>query len=108
MEEIINEQLVRDLYSQYNPSADILQALKLSKNFEHILKNKVIKNIERKSKYIVFYFGNHLYAILHLGMSGTLHIPSKKNITNLSFYSNPTLPKKHNHIIIDFEKIKLI
>ena len=34
MEEIINEQLVRDLYSQYNPSADILQALKLSKNFE--------------------------------------------------------------------------
>ena len=52
--------------------------------------------------------GNHLYAILHLGMSGSLHIPSKKNITNLSFYSNPTLPKKHNHIIIDFEKIKLI
>ena len=81
---------------------------KLSKNFEDILKNKVIKNIERKSKYIVFYFGNHLYTILHLGMSGTLHIPSKKNITNLSFYSNPTLPKKHNHIIIDFEKIKLI
>ena len=56
---------------------------KLSKNFEHILKNKVIKNIERKSKYIVFYFGNHLYAILHLGMSGTLHITSKKNIKNL-------------------------
>ena len=81
---------------------------KLSENFEHILKNKVIKNIERKSKYIVFDFGNHLYVILHLGMSGTLHIPSKKNITNLSFYSNPTLPKKHNHIIIDFEKIKLI
>jgi hypothetical protein len=35
MEEIINEQLVRDLYGQYNPSADILQALKLSKNFEN-------------------------------------------------------------------------
>ena len=35
MEEIINEQLVRDLYSQYNPSADIPQALKLSKNFEN-------------------------------------------------------------------------
>ena len=34
MEEVINEQLVRDLYGQYNPSADILQALKLSKNFE--------------------------------------------------------------------------
>ena len=35
MEEIINEQLVRDLYGQYNPSADIIRALKLSKNFEN-------------------------------------------------------------------------
>ena len=81
---------------------------KLEKNFEHILKNKIIRNIERKSKYIVFDFDNHFYAILHLGMSGTLHIPSKKKITNLSFYSNPTLPKKHNHVIIDFKKFKLI
>ena len=81
---------------------------KLPKNFENILKNKIVKNIKRKSKYIIFDFGNNFYTILHLGMSGTLHIPSKKNITNLSFYSNPTLPKKHNHIIIEFDKIKLI
>ncbi len=81
---------------------------KLEKNFEHILKNKIIRNIERKSKYIVFDFDNHFYVILHLGMSGTLHIPSKKKITNLSFYSNPKLPKKHNHVIIDFKKFKLI
>ena len=81
---------------------------KLEKNFEQILKNKIIRNIERKSKYIVFDFDNHFYAILHLGMSGTLHIPSRKKITNLSFYSNPTLPKKHNHVIIDFKKFKLI
>ena len=81
---------------------------RLEKNFEHILKNKIIKKIERKSKYIVFDFDNHFYVILHLGMSGTLHIPSKKKITNLSFYSNPILPKKHNHVIIDFKKFKLI
>ena len=81
---------------------------KLQKNFEQILKNKIIKNIKRKSKYIIFDFGNHFYTILHLGMSGTLHIPSKKKVTNLSFYSNPNLPKKHNHIIIYFDKIKLI
>ena len=81
---------------------------KLQKNFEQILKNKIIKNIKRKSKYIIFDFGNDFYTILHLGMSGTLHIPSNKNITNLSFYSNPNLPKKHNHIIIEFGKIKLI
>ncbi len=81
---------------------------KLPKNFEHDLKNKIVKNIKRKSKYIVFDFGKHFYVILHLGMSGTLHIPSKKSITNLSFYNNPILPKKHNHVIIDFNKIKLI
>jgi len=81
---------------------------KLPKNFGSILKNKIIKNIQRKSKYIIFDFGNNFYTILHLGMTGTLHIPSKKKITNLSFYSSPSLPKKHNHIIIHFKKIKLI
>ena len=81
---------------------------KLPRNFENILKNKIVKNIKRKSKYIVLDLGKHLYVILHLGMSGTLHIPSKKSITNLSFYNNPTLPKKHNHVIIYFDKIKLI
>ena len=81
---------------------------KLPKNFKNVLKNKIIKNIKRKSKYIVLDLGKHLYVILHLGMSGTLHIPSKKSITNLSFYNNPTLPKKHNHVIIHFDKIKLI
>ena len=81
---------------------------KLPKNFESTLKNKIIKNIQRKSKYIIFDFGNNFYTILHLGMTGTLHIPSKKKITNLSFYSNPFLPKKHNHVIIHFKNIKLI
>ncbi len=81
---------------------------KLPRNFENILKNKIVKNIKRKSKYIVLDLGSHFYVILHLGMSGTLHIPSKKSITNLSFYNNPTLPKKHNHVIIYFDKFKLI
>ena len=81
---------------------------KLQKNFEEILKNKIIKNIKRNSKYIIFDFGNHFYTILHLGMSGTLHIPRKKRISNLSFYSNPNMPKKHNHIIIFFDKIRLV
>ena len=81
---------------------------KLPQNFEYILKNKIVKNIERKSKYIIFDFGNDFYTILHLGMSGTLHIPTNKKISNLSFYSNPILPKKHNHIIINFKKFKLI
>ena len=81
---------------------------KVPKNFENILRNKVIKNIHRKSKYIIFEFDNDFYTIIHLGMSGTLHIPSKKKVTNLSFYSKPVLPKKHNHIIFNFKKLKLI
>ena len=81
---------------------------KLPRDFENVLKNKIVKNIKRKSKYIVLDLGSHFYVILHLGMSGTLHIPSKKSITNLSFYNNPTLPKKHNHVIIYFDKFKLI
>ena len=81
---------------------------KLQKDFEHILKNKIVKNITRKSKYIVFDFDNDFYVVLHLGMSGTLHVPSKEKITNLSFYSNPILPKKHNHVIIKFKTFQLI
>ena len=99
---IINRKIIKITVNNRN------LRFKLPKNFESILKNKIIKNIKRKSKYIIFDFGNHFYTILHLGMSGTLHIPSKKKITNLSFYSNPSLPKKHNHVIIHFKKIKLI
>ena len=42
-------------------------------------------------------------------MSGTVHLlhQNKKNsITNASFYNSPILPKKHNHVLIIFEKIK--
>jgi len=44
-------------------------------------------------------------------MSGTIHLLRKnqKNIyTNSSFYNSPILPKKHNHIEIEFEKFKII
>ena len=44
-------------------------------------------------------------------MSGTIHLFdfNKKNIfTNTSFYNSQILPKKHNHVIIQFNKIKFI
>ena len=99
---IINRKIIKIIVNNRN------LRFKLPNNFESVLKNKVVKNISRKSKYIIFDFGNYFYTILHLGMSGTLHIPSKKKVTNLSFYSNPLLPKKHNHIIMQFDKINLI
>ena len=44
-------------------------------------------------------------------MSGTIHIIKdweKNNFTNSSFYSSPLLPKKHNHILIFFDKLKIV
>ena len=32
----------------------------------------------------------------------------KANLTNLSFYNSPLVPKKHNHIEIIFDKLKII
>ena len=83
--------------------------LKVPKNFEKIFKNAVIEKIQRKSKYLILVFNNHLYCVIHLGMSGTLHfIGLKKKNTNLSFYGSQSLPKKHNHIIFRFKGFKLI
>jgi len=82
---------------------------KVPKNFEKIFKNTAIEKIQRKSKYLILVFDNHLYCVIHLGMSGTLHfIGLKKKNTNLSFYGSQRLPKKHNHIIFRFKGFKLI
>tara|TARA_Y100001980_G_C14482068_1_gene260394 strand:+ start:23 stop:886 length:864 start_codon:yes stop_codon:yes gene_type:complete len=80
-------------------------------NFENFLKNQKIIKIERFSKYIILYLSNRTYCLFHLGMSGTIHLLEnlkKKTITNTSFYNSPNLPKKHNHIEIIFENLKLV
>ena len=83
--------------------------IKVPKDFDQIFKNAVIEKIQRKSKYLILVFNNHLYCVIHLGMSGTLHfIGLKKKTTNLSFYGAQSLPKKHNHIIFRFKNFKLI
>ena len=72
---------------------------KIPLNFESFLKNQKIIKVERFSKYLIFVLSNNSYCLLHLGMSGTMHIVyrHKKNfITNVSFYNSPILPKKHN------------
>ena len=83
---------------------------KLNKNFEKTLKNKVISNISRISKYVIIEFKCGLYCIFHLGMSGTIHkINNKINkFTNLSFYQYQQLPSKHNHIKFIFSNFKII
>ena len=84
---------------------------KVPLNFESFLEGRKITNVKRFSKYIIFCFSDDIYCLLHLGMSGTIHIVknNKKNpITNASFYSSPILPKKHNHVEIIFENFKII
>ena len=54
---------------------------------------------------------NKSFCVIHLGMTGTIHIIKKKKkslLTNTSFYHSPILPKKHNHIEFFFDDIKLI
>ncbi len=83
---------------------------KIPKNFEIILKNKIINKISRKSKYLILHLED-IYCVIHLGMSGTIHLISKKNFkknTNTSFYSSLNLPLKHNHIEFFLEKYQLI
>ncbi len=84
---------------------------KLKTSFEKKLKNKFISNIKRFSKYLIIELENKSFCIVHLGMSGTIHIikNKKKNLpTNTSFYNSPNLPKNHNHVEFFFKYMKVI
>ena len=85
--------------------------VKIEKKFEEKLKKKKIKKIDRFSKYIIIVFFDNSFFLIHLGMSGTIHLLKKKNknkFTNTSFYHSPHLPKKHNHVEIELQNISLI
>ena len=84
---------------------------KIPLEFESFLKDKKIIKVDRFSKYLILSLSNNSYCLLHLGMSGTIHLVynNKKNLlTNTSFYNSPILPKKHNHVEIIFENLKII
>ena len=84
---------------------------KVQKNFENILKGRLITRVSRFSKYIILSLDNNNYCLIHLGMSGTLHLikhRKKEKITNLSFYHSKILPKNHNHIKIKFSNFTII
>ncbi len=84
---------------------------KLPKKFEKLLTGKKILKVKRFSKYLILYINDQSFLIVHLGMSGTIHLEKKNiksNMTNTSFYHNPILPKKHNHIYIYFKDLKFI
>ena len=84
---------------------------KIPSNFASFLINKKIIKVDRFSKYLILCLSNMSFCLIHLGMSGTVHLVHKNKInsvTNTSFYNLPTLPKKHNHIEIIFENLKIV
>jgi formamidopyrimidine-DNA glycosylase len=85
--------------------------IKLPNNFKKFLENKIIYKVARFSKYLIIYLSNNEFCLIHLGMSGTIHLINNRkrsNQTNLSFYNSPFLPKKHNHIEIIFNNFRVV
>ncbi len=85
--------------------------IKIPLNFKSFLIGQKVIKIDRFSKYLILHLSNNSYCLVHLGMSGTIHLINlnkKNNLTNTSFYHSPILPPKHNHIEIIFENSKII
>ena len=84
---------------------------KIPINFTKSLIDQKILEVKRFSKYLIIHLSNKRYCLLHLGMSGTVHLKDnfrKNSLTNTSFYSSPFKPKKHNHVEIIFNDLKVI
>ena len=84
---------------------------KIPINFTKSLIDQKIIEVKRFSKYLIIHLSNKRYCLLHLGMSGTIHLIDnfkKDSLTNTSFYSSPFKPKKHNHVEIIFDDLKVI
>ena len=85
--------------------------IQIPNDFKKVLENKIIYKVSRFSKYLIIFLSNNKFCLIHLGMSGTIHLlnlKNKKDSTNLSFYNSPFLPKKHNHVEIIFDKFRII
>ena len=119
MPELPEVEVVRKSLNQKIKNKEIKKVLVRNKNlrfkvpadFKNFLKNKKVTNVSRFSKYLILCLDKISFCLIHLGMSGTIHLVNfkKKNIfTNTSFYNSPLLPKKHNHIEIFFKDLKLI
>ena len=113
MPELPEVEVVKQSLEKYITNKNLLRIIVKNKklrfpvptDISKILINIKILNVKRKSKYVIIEFEDKLFLIIHLGMSGTLHlVKNKKHInTNLSFYHMKDLPKKHNHIIFKFK-----
>ena len=84
---------------------------KIPSKFRSFLEGKKIMKVKRFSKYLILCLSSENFCLIHLGMSGTIHLIKNRGRefkTNTSFYSSPFLPKKHNHVEIIFESFRII
>ena len=68
-------------------------------DFRSIL-NKKIKNIKRRSKYLLIEMSNNKIILIHLGMTGKFFIEKKKSLKRLSFYYHLYRNYSHDHLVI--------
>jgi formamidopyrimidine-DNA glycosylase len=112
--EIVKQSLAKKIYKKKIKKVIVTNRnlrFKIPLKFEKILQNKIIKKVTRFSKYLILNFSDSSYCLIHLGMSGTIHLIEKNKtdkFTNTSFYNSPSLPKKHNHVEIQFQDLKVI
>ena len=98
--EIVKQSLKKSI--KYKKIKDVIVKnrnlrFKISKKFEKILKNKFVKNVSRISKYIIIHLNAKIYCIIHLGMSGTIHLINdynKKKTNKLKFLPINNIAKK--------------
>jgi len=84
---------------------------KIPSNFNTYFQNKKVIKVGRFSKYLIIHLPEENYCLIHLGMSGTIHVVNNSSVnkfTNTSFYNSPFLPKKHNHVELIFENFKIV
>ena len=53
---------------------------KIPENFETVMRNQKIIKVDRFSKYLILHLSDKTYCLIHLGMSGTIHLVKKKKI----------------------------
>ena len=79
---------------------------RIKKNLETNIKNQKIIFTKRRSKFLLIGLENKNTILIHLGMTGKLFIFNQfsKKILKTSFYYENEVIKKHNHIILKFNK----
>jgi len=107
LEKVINHQTIKEIKIN---NSNLRYKVK-KREINRIIGLKILK-IDRRSKYLLFFFDKSIVMIVHLGMTGKFFIIRKNNIKEkTSFYYDidQNIIDKHNHIEFIFKnKIRLI